>query len=224
MFTETLVQRAITQSEFQGQQGGGPLYGGVPPDAARLKIYYDQLIIFVADNSGSMSGAKATEASQAMASCLGELAAPANKDGFRVSVITYGTHAQLVHSFVDPSTALIQLDGSGGGTNSAPALSLAQAEIAKYSPRPNRRLQPAVVVKFSDGCLGDGRQAEIEADLLKKANVKVITIGFGSDADASQLKRIASGPDHYAYADVGQLKSLFAQVGKTLSQQSRNAP
>ena len=180
-------------------------------------------MIFVPDNSGSMSGAKAAEASQALATCLQELADPANKDGFRVSVIPYGSSAQVAHSASEPLQALTTLDGNGGGTSLAPALSLAQAEVTNYSPRVDRRLQPPVVIVFSDGQLGDSAQAEIEAKRLNQMGCKLITIGFGTDADEAQLRRLASAPDHYAFANVGQLKSLFAMVGKTLSQQIRPA-
>ena len=220
MFAQTPVNSAVTAS-FQGQQGGGPIIAGVPDDARPLKVYGDQLVMFLADNSGSMSGPKAQEASQAISVCLTELADPNNKDGFRASVISYGSSSHLLHSASEPMKATTTLDGNGGGTSLAPALCLAQAEIAKYSVRPNRRLQPPVAIIFSDGQLGDGHQAEIEANRLKQQGVKVISIGFGADADEAQLRRLASAPDHYVYANVGQLKPLFALVGKTLSQQNR---
>lgn len=220
MFTGTHNTFGSTAG-YQGQQGGGPVIAGVSPDSRPMKAYGDQLAIFAPDNSGSMSGTKATEASQALATCLQELADPANKDGFRVSVIPYGSSAHVAHSACEPLQALTSLDGSGGGTSLAPALALAQAEVANYSVRANRRLQPPVVIVFSDGQLGDGAQAEIEAQRLKQMGCKLITIGFGSDADEAQLRRLATAPDHYAFANIGQLKSLFATVGKTLSQQIR---
>jgi uncharacterized protein YegL len=226
MFTRTPVQQAITSFTSgtpgsQNQQGGGPIIAGVPDSNRRMKSYGDQLIIFVGDNSGSMSGGKGHEASQAFSVCQKELAEEANKDGFRVSVIIYGSSAHVAHSAKEPLAAAVSLDGDGGCTRLAPALSLAQAEITQYGGRPDRKLQPPVVIIFSDGQLDDGHQAEIEADRLKQMGAKIISIGFGSDADEKQLIRLATAPDHYAYADVGQLKPLFAMVGKTLSQQSR---
>lgn len=223
MFAQT-HSPSLNAATFQGRQGGGPIIAGVPDDARPLKAYGDQLVMFLADNSGSMSGAKAQEASQAISVCLNELADSSNKDGFRASVISYGSSSQLLHSASEPMKSLTTLDGNGGGTSLAPAICLAQTEVARYSARPNRRLQPAVAIIFSDGQLGDGPQAEIEADRLKKMGVKVLTIGFGADADEAQLRRLASAPDHYAFANVGvgQLKPLFALVGKTLSQQNRN--
>jgi uncharacterized protein YegL len=206
---------------FQGQQGGGPAFGGLPENERPFKTYGDQQILFIPDNSGSMSGPKAAEASAAIATCLAELNAEANKDGFRVSVITYGSHSQVVLSAQSPATASVTLDGSGGGTLLAPALQLAHAEIDQYKGRPNRKLQDPVVIVFSDGQLSDGAQAEAEARALKSRGATVIAIGFGSDADEQQLRRIASQPDNYAFANVGQLKHLFALVGKTLSQQMR---
>lgn len=220
MFPQSPINSAVT-SVFQGQQGGGPIIAGIPEDVRPFKIYGDQPILFLLDDSGSMSGGKAKEASQALLVCLNELNDPSNKDGFRVSVISYGTRSHLLHSCSEPMNALTTLDGSGGGTNLAPAICLAKTEVANYVARPNRRLQPAVAIIMSDGQLGDGAQAELEANRLKQQGVKVITIGFGTDADEAQLRRLASAPDHYAYANVGQLKPLFALVGKTLSQQNR---
>ncbi len=219
-FQPSRTQQA-TGMPFQGQQGGGPAYGGVSDNDRPLKTYSDQNIIFLPDNSGSMSGPKAAEASAAIAACLAELNAEANKDGFRVSVITYGSSPKVVVSAQSPATASITLDGSGGGTFLAPAFKLAQSEIDQYKGRPNRKLQDPVVIVFSDGQLGDGPQAEVEARALKDRGATVIAIGFGSDADEKQLRRIASQPDNYAFANVGQLKHLFALVGKTLSQQMR---
>lgn len=222
MFTQTATQSAMGATVgYQGRQGGGPVIAGVSDNARPMKIYGDQLVIFIADNSGSMSGAKATEASQALATCLQELADPANKDGFRASVIPYGSSAYVAHSANEPLAAMTTLDGNGGGTSLAPALSLAEAEVNNYSPRADRRIQSPVIIVFSDGQLGDGAQAEIEAQRLKQMGCKLITIGFGSDADEAQLRRLATAPDHYAFANVGGLKTLFAQVGKTLSQQIR---
>jgi uncharacterized protein YegL len=216
-----LTKTQFLTASFQGQQGGGPIITGVPSDARPLKVYGDQLVMFLADNSNSMSGAKATEASQAIASCLNELNDPSNQDGFRVSVVAYASNSKVMHSATEPMKAITALDGNGGGTSLAPAISLARDEVTHYSARPNRRLQPAVAIIFSDGQLGDGSQAEIEAGRLKAMGVKVIAIGFGADADEAQLRRLASAPDHYAFADVGQLKHLFSIVGKTLSQQNR---
>ena len=175
MFTATQNAFGPTAS-YQGQQGGGPIIAGVSPDSRPMKIYGDQLAIFVPDDSGSMSGAKSAEASQALVTCLQELADPANKDGFRVSVIPYGSSAHVAHSAREPLKALTTLTGSGGGTSLAPALSLAQAEVGSYSARANRHLQPPVVIVFSDGQLGDGAQAEIEAQRLKQMGCKLITI------------------------------------------------
>jgi len=80
-----------------------------------------------------------------------------------------------------------------------------QIDGAAIAIRPaHRRLQPPVVLVFSDDQLGDGPQAEIEADRFKQMGAKIISIGFVSDADEGQLKRLATAPGHHAYANVGQ--------------------
>lgn len=204
----------------QGRQGGGPadtvMYGGLKP---RARTYNEQLVIFVADNSGSMSGEKAQEASQAIRTCQQELASPLNKDGFRTSVIVYGSSSRVAHSAQPPESAGIELDGSGGGTTLAPALDLALAEIRSYKARPDRMLKPAMVIVFSDGQLDDGKAAEASAQKIKNMEATIVSIGFGQDADAEQLRRLATSRAHFTQADVSQLKGIFASVGKTLSAQ-----
>ena len=217
MFTRSLQTRAAPQFT-QGVQGGPIPIKGINDDSQRLKVYGEQLVCIAGDNSGSMSGAKASEATAAIAACMQALADPVNKDGFRVSFVSYGSSAHLESSAVEPAILGAHLDGSGGGTELAPALRIIGREIDGYAYRPGRARQAPVVIVFSDGCLADTASATAEAAVLKAKGARLITIGFGGDVDAGTLQSIASAPDHYAFADVGQLKGLFALVGKTLSQ------
>lgn len=216
--TTAMPNPASATVGFQGVQGGGVKLMGLNDDQSRLKTYGEQLVLIAGDNSGSMSGSKAQEANVAVAECMRALADPANKDGFRVSFVSYGSRAALGQSGVDPNTLQAHLDGNGGGTNLAPALRIISQEMDNYRYRSGRVKQEPVVIVFSDGCLGDTAAATAEATALKAKGAKIITIGFGSDVDAPTLQAIASEPNFYAFANVGQLKSLFALVGKTLSQ------
>ncbi len=217
MFTRS-VQTTAASNPTQGIQGGPIAIKGVNDDSQRLKVYGEQLVCIAGDNSGSMSGAKAGEATAAIAACMRTLTDPVNKDGFRVSFVSYGSSARLESSAVEPGSLGAHLDGSGGGTALAPALRAIGREIDGYAYRPGRVRQAPVVIVFSDGCLADTAAAIAEAAALKAKGAMLITIGFGSDVDAGALQSIASAPDHYAFADVGQLQTLFARVGKTLSQ------
>ncbi len=198
--------------------GQEPVIGGIAT-VARLKTYNEQPVHLLPDDSGSMSGTKAKEATTAMKTLMSELADPRNKDGFRIDVIRFGSNATLECVAVPPESVNVSITGSSGGTNAAPALELALQYERSFVSRPERRRVPGVVVIMSDGHLGDTARAVRAANELKDAGVTIIAIGFGSDADTATLQRIATSPAHYAFADVGTLVGVFAKVGKTISQQ-----
>lgn len=210
--------KTATQTPYtQGVQGSGPVIGGLKDDSKRLKIYGDQHVLVIADDSGSMSGSKAAEASSSIGVLATELANPANKDGFRVTTIKYGSNPTLLSSMQEASAVQCTLDGNSGGTELAPALVMAAEQMKKWQVRQNRQARDPVIVVFSDGCLGDQGAALKEAARLKADGVTIVSIGFGSDVDEATMRSLAS-EGGYAFADVGGLKALFAQVGRTLSQ------
>ncbi|MDD4979487.1 MAG: VWA domain-containing protein [Gallionella sp.] len=197
--------------------GVSPVIAGCN-NAPRLKTYLDQLANLVIDDSGSMSGGKAAEANRAGTALMAELDNPKNKDGFRVSLIRFGSTALLEGEALPPSGVSFNFNGSSGGTMGAPGLLLAKRSIEKYSARPDRRLTSPVVVFMSDGGLADSAHTLQVADEIKqKLGGTIISIGFGSDVDEAILKQIASSPQHYSFAQVGNLTGLFAQVGKTMT-------
>lgn len=223
------------QSIFSGHHAGGttassgpfapgqdPYVGGLG-NLTRLKTHNEQPVHVVMDDSVSMSGAPAREASQAAMALLKELADPKNKDGFRVNVIRFGSSATMVASSAAPETISVAFSGTSGGTVAAPALKMAQAAEKTFAPRPERRLVPGIAVFMSDGGLSDTAETIRVANEMKQAGMTIITIGFGSGADVATLQAIATSPQHYAYANLGSLVGLFAKVGKTLSQQLSKA-
>jgi uncharacterized protein YegL len=223
------------QAMFPGRQAAGtttmsgpfapgqdPVVGGLA-NVTRLKTYNEQPVYAIIDDSGSMSGAPSQEASQAAMALMAELADPRNKDGFRVTVIRFGSSSTMVASSAEPETISVAFTGSSGGTVAAPALAMAQKAEKGFTPRPERRLVPGMVVFMSDGGLGDTTEAIRVANEMKQAGMTIITIGFGAGADVATLQTIATSPQHYAYANVGSLVGLFAKVGKTLSQQLSKA-
>lgn len=198
------------QSIFPGKQANGdpitsgpfafgqdPIVGGLG-NVTRLKTYHEQPVYGIIDDSGSMSGSPAREASQATMALAKELADPKNKDGFRLSVIRFGSSATMVASAAAPETISVAFSGSSGGTVAAPALKMAQAAEKSFTPRPERRLEPGIVVFMSDGGLGDTAESIRVANKMKQAGMTIITIGFGSGADVSTLQSIATSPQHYA--------------------------
>lgn len=209
---------SVGQEPRQFAPGQEPDIGGLQ-NVARLCTYNEQPVHVVMDDSGSMSGSPAQEASQALMALAKELAQPKNKDGFRLNVIRFGSSATMVASAVAPQTLSVAFSGTSGGTVAAPALRMAQSAEKAFTPRPERRLINGIVVFMSDGALSDDAETIRVANEMKNAGMTIITIGFGSGADVATLQAIATTPQHYAYASVGGLASLFARVGKTISQQ-----
>lgn len=192
--------------------------GGLTDQAPRLRTHQEQPVHIIVDDSYSMSDGKAQEATLAVAALLSELADPANKDGFRVTLIRFGSSFMVEASAQAPETINAAFNGKSGGTHGAKPLHAALQAEQNFVARPERRRVPGVVVFMSDGELCDDSQALREADALKQIGVTIIAIGFGADADEALLKRIATSPQHYAFASVGSLAGIFAKVGKTISQ------
>lgn len=203
-----------TQNNFRSQD---PVIGGISADS-RMKIYPEQLVPVVLDDSGSMAGSKARECTDAAKALFNELADEKNRDGFRVSAITFGSSPTIIHQAQKPEDAQVVISGNSGGTNLAPALEAVQKEIEHFKYRSERRAVNPMIVVMTDGCLDDTAKAKHIADQLKR-HCTIICIGYGDDADIDTLKQIATSDQHVAKANVGDLKNLFAKVGKTVSQQ-----
>jgi len=56
-----------------------------------------QNVVFVRDASESMRGQKAKDALSASLELVAELAAPENKDGFRVAIVDFAHRSKIVH-------------------------------------------------------------------------------------------------------------------------------
>lgn len=223
-------QRAGTSSHGMTRELAASAYASMPvidgcDDTSRLKTYLEQRTYLVIDDSGSMSGEKADEVNRAGQALMTELENPKNKDGFRVSVILFGSTARMEVDAVPPSNVRFAMDGSSGGTRGVPALLLAKHGIETFPCRVDRRQASPVVVVMSDGGLADTAQTiQIADEMKQKQNATIICIGFGKGVDEDALKRIASSPQHYAFAEVGSLIGLFAKVGKTLTNSLQQVP
>jgi uncharacterized protein YegL len=183
-----------------------------------------QNVINVQDNSPSMRGKKAKEASAANLELVHEVAQPANKDGFNVAIVSFSSSAQLVHDL----TKATELDGKvaplspglfNGGTNITAGLQVALdlLEAAENNqPEGVTYLRP-VVICFTDGCHNTGPHPHDVANQLKQ-KADLVTVAFGSDADEALLRELASTPQHfYRCANGRELRSFLAAVGATLT-------
>jgi len=189
-----------------------------------------QNVVLVRDRSGSMSGQKARDASAASLDLVAELAQPANKDGFLVGVVDFATTSKVVHEIgkatdlngkVTPlSVGNIVFGLFGGGTTNITAglddaqKILDKAELAGGEGLQN--LRPVVII-FTDGCHNTGPGPKDVADRLKQ-NADLVTVAFGSDADETLLRSLASSPQHfYRCANGRELRKFLAAVGATMT-------
>jgi Ca-activated chloride channel family protein len=148
-------------------------------------------LTFVVDTSGSMAGAKMTQAKRALAFCLQNL----NPDD-RFEIIRFSTDAEALFdglttaSRANVSRAQKYVDELQpiGGTNSEEALTLALKSNAEASPRPK------VVIFITDGkpTIGETDEERLVAK-VKRANahaMRVFTFGVGDDLNTHFLDKL----------------------------------
>ena len=204
-------------------QGGAGMLTGV-----RRPLYLSsatsQTITIVRDASGSMTGAKASDATAATVDLVDELAKPENKDGFRVAIVDFAERASVVQAAIK-ATALVgqvkALDTSSFGamTNITEGLSHAATVIeqAASAPAEGRIALRPVALLYSDGCHNRGNAPHAQGDRVK-AVADLVTVAFGGDADEQLLKQLSTSPQHFYRVKNGrELRMFLATVGKTLT-------
>lgn len=176
-----------------------------------------QHVLVLSDISSSMIGPKLDELILARRGLVAELADPANKDGFLVTLIDFNHAAHVICSAV-PATSLVVPDPvGGGGTNYDPPINASIAAIKAHNALPNVEgwyyLQPNVMI------LSDGRASVADKNIREQQELATVsTIAYGADADQATLARMASdGQVHVVGTDGGQLRDFLAQVGKTMT-------
>ena len=180
-----------------------------------------QIVVLVRDKSSSMEGEKAEQAMEASQELVRELARPENKNGFYVSVIDFSEQADIPH----PLQKATELDGlvkriqPYSGTNITIGLEYALTILQKAKKVQDEGIQylRPVVIGFSDGCHNVGIAPNAVADKIKK-QADLVTVAYGSDADKSLLKKLASTSQHFYKCNNGkELRQFLAAVGETMS-------
>jgi len=183
-----------------------------------------QNVVFCRDESGSMSGQKANDASAASLDLVAELAEPVNKDGFSVAVVDFATRSKIVHN-LEKATALkntvksLSVGLLGGSTNITAGLDDALSLLEKGGTQSQDRvvyLRPVVIV-FTDGCHNEGADPHDVANRIK-AVADLVAVAFGSDADETLMRSLASTPQHFYRCSTGrELRTFLAAVGATMT-------
>ena len=193
-----------------------------------------QDVVFIRDKSRSMSGQKADDASAASLDLASELAEPANKDGFYLGVVDFATNSEVVHNLTKATAmtgkiAPLSIGHFGCGlTNVTAGVEEAHSLLLRADRQDQEgvhRLRPVVII-FTDGRHNDGPDPHDAAKRLKGI-ADLVTVAFGSDADESLLRSLATSPQHFYRCSSGrELRSFLAAVGQTMTAtmaQGRNA-
>lgn len=182
-----------------------------------------QNVVFVRDKSGSMSGKKAKDASAASLDLVAELAEPANKDGFNVGVVDFASGSKIVHDLEKATTlngkvAALSVGYFGGSTNITAGLEDAYSILEKADKQNQEGvtyLRPVVIV-FTDGCHNEGPGPQDVANRLKGV-ADLVTVAFGTDADESLMRSLASTQSFYRCTNGRKLRTFLAAVGATMT-------
>jgi uncharacterized protein YegL len=182
-------------------------------------------IALVMDRSGSMSGGdKMTSAKEALNSIVNLLDNGSDVDDNdndnednadnEIALITYNQNVTLDSSLSSQYASLKSIINSikaGGSTNIGGALATANDHLREKGKEEARWF----IVLASDG-LHNAGVSPLAVIPKVDPRITVYTVGIGSDADASLLKKIAeesgSGEGKYYYSNVEDLSKIFENI------------
>ena len=164
-----------------------------------------ELIIIVADNSGTFYGA-AEETNIAIRSLTHFI----DQQRYRVSHITFGCHAYLIKKATLPNHLVPALDGTDGGTRLGPALGIAEAEIYRFKKLVGEHGATSLIL-ISDGNICDLKAALPIATAIQKTDARLFTVATGSQPNFPVMESLATAPDYAFSSEPRQLRSLFEQ-------------
>src|SRR5262245_20872808 len=162
--------------------------------ASRVDSKHPWHVVLVLDDSGSMSGAPASDVNKAVAEMVTEMSALSGggkKPYFRLSIVKFGSRPHRLavcagEGDIDLSQ-VTTLDGNSGSTNAAAALDEVQT-ILSTNPGQPTDFTPYVFF-LSDGAPDDAPAALAAGNGVKALQISagapiIVTIGFGSVNDA----------------------------------------
>jgi uncharacterized protein YegL len=177
--------------------------------------------MLVIDRSGSMGGQRIVDAKAAANTFVDEMSLPPD----RVGVASFASSgagsldAGLTDAEADVATAINGLN-AGGMTDMEEGLEFAETELLDNGDP----AKAPVIIILSDGHHNESTPGELQAtaDRIKGAGIRIISIGLGN-ANANQLRAIASSADDYYYApDSTQLAAIYQQIAPTMWVAGRN--
>ena len=171
-------------------------------------------IALVIDCSGSMLFDDKIEAAKAAAVRFLDNIDPS----FQVGLVSFQTSARLeipLTQDFDRLSQKIKALRAGGGNNDEGAIAIARKQVLLNSDNIK------VLVFLADGRPNSKRAMRQEADMAKQQEIRIITIGVGSDVDSKLLRQVASTPDDYYFVeDSVHLESTFTTIASRLVTES----
>ncbi|PAU85474.1 hypothetical protein CK500_02040 [Halorubrum salipaludis] len=226
------------ESNALGDDGDGPISGqGELADAIDVTMWYDEdcdnvyepggesggplCVQIVLDASGSMSGARNTQAIEG-AKTLAESILQDGPTGSRVGVTFfsaagYSSGAQVVQPLTDDLQTVLDtiddLPADGSNTAIGEGIETAQGDLENCDEGES----PTMVV-LTDGSNNAGTSPSGAAAAAKGDGTTIYALGVGG-AEVSTLNAIASDPDEdYVFfaSDEGALEQAFGLIGESL--------
>lgn len=173
-------------------------------------------VVLVIDRSRSMAGSKMSQALKAAATFVDTLDLSLQ----RVAVVSFDDIAWLdIGLSQDPAAIKAALNkiALGSGTNISAGLDMAFLDLLEPQGRPEAL---PVIVLMSDGAPnrpGNASQAsvaaQVSANTARLGGATIFTIGLGSDADETLMKRIAGSDANYTHSpSEDQLEEIYRSI------------
>lgn len=163
-----------------------------------------ELLVFVADNSGTFYGQTAQKANAAITT----LAHHIDQKAYKVSHITFGSYAYLLKKATVPNHLVPALDGTDGGTRLGPAMGLADAEIHRFKSYWGANCAASILV-ISDGNICDLEAANPIATAIKNGGTRIISVATGSQPNCLAMLPFATSSQDFFCTPPAQLTHLF---------------
>lgn len=170
-------------------------------------------VALLIDTSGSMSGEPLVDAKRALVSFLNGVTVSC-----QFSLVEFADPAKIVSRWSSDKKFLIgEIDhlGVNGATGMHLALKHAQGLVDEASRN------KTVIVLCTDGCPTDANEDTILqlASTIKDGGTRIVTVGIGAGVNSDFLRRLASKPEDYLFAEVSlELEKIYSQVARGIAE------
>jgi len=169
-------------------------------------------IALLIDTSGSMSGQKIDDARKAALTFLDNIQATDS----RVALISFGHKTGVIRplgAIDDGLRKAVEALYTGNGTPMQQAIVEADAKALRMAEH-NR-----VMIIATDGQPNEPKPGIVQlAERIKDRGSRIITIGIGRDVDEDFLRKLASSPDDYHFAEGSfQLGEIYQEIAHGLA-------